>query len=137
MLVFDAKIYKSGKQWLAEIPELDAMTQGKSRADAIRMLKDWVQSSLDDPKFDVVVHQRTSGEYVVVLEPTPAMIGLFLQRQRVMRGLTVRQTAHKLGFSSHNSYAQYESGKREASLSELQKFLTVLNPKKRLDLVFG
>ena len=34
---FSGKIYKDGKFWLAEIPILDAMTQGYTRKNAVEM----------------------------------------------------------------------------------------------------
>jgi hypothetical protein len=136
MFILDAKIYKSGKHWLAEIPELDAMTQGKSKKDAQRMLVDWVRSSLDDSSFDVIIHQKVNGQFVMVADSTPELIGLFLQRQRLKAGLTIRQIAIRLGFKSHNAYAQYEQGRREASLSMLEKLMSVLNSKKTLNLKF-
>lgn len=38
----EAKVYKDGKFWLAEIPGLDAMTQGRTRKEALAMAKDLV-----------------------------------------------------------------------------------------------
>jgi hypothetical protein len=38
----EGRIWKDGKFWLVEIPILDAMTQGKSRKDALRMIEDAV-----------------------------------------------------------------------------------------------
>lgn len=38
---YDVSVRKHGKHWSIEVPYLDAMTQGKSRADAWDMLKDY------------------------------------------------------------------------------------------------
>jgi predicted RNase H-like HicB family nuclease len=38
----EGKIWKDGKFWLVEIPALDAMTQGKTRKEALAMAKDLV-----------------------------------------------------------------------------------------------
>lgn len=136
-MILKAEIYKDGKFWLAEIPDLDAMTQGKSRADAEEMLKDWIRSSLNDQNSHVIVHRRTSGDYVVITEDTPRMIALFLQRLRTKRGLTVREVAARLGFKAHNAYAQYEQGKSEPSISQLNKFVDAIWPGHKLNLKFG
>ena len=131
-MLFDAKIYKDGKFWLAEIPTLDAMTQGRTKAKAIAMLKDWVKSSVDG--VDVKIHETLGGGFVVVTDDSMEMFAFLLQRQRLKAGLTVRQVAHKLGFKSHNGYAQYERGQHELSLSQLQKFLTAISPARKAQL---
>lgn len=38
----EGKIWKDGKIWLVEIPALDAMTQGKTRKEALAMTEDLV-----------------------------------------------------------------------------------------------
>lgn len=38
----EGKIWKDGKFWLVEVPALDAMTQGKTRAEALMMIEDLV-----------------------------------------------------------------------------------------------
>jgi len=41
---FQGKVYKDGKFWLAEIPILDAMTQGYTRKEAYIMVKDLLET---------------------------------------------------------------------------------------------
>jgi len=41
---FSGSIYKDGKFWLAEIPILDLMTQGKTKKEAYEMLSDMLES---------------------------------------------------------------------------------------------
>ena len=41
---FCGKVYKDGKFWLAEIPILDAMTQGHPRKEAYGMVKDLLET---------------------------------------------------------------------------------------------
>ncbi len=38
----EGKIWKDGKFWLVEVPALDAMTQGKTRKEALEMVEDLV-----------------------------------------------------------------------------------------------
>ena len=40
---FQGKVYKDGKFWLAEIPMLDAMTQGYTKKEACVMVKDLIE----------------------------------------------------------------------------------------------
>lgn len=41
---FSGRIYKDGEFWLAEIPVLDLMTQGKTKEDAYDMVADMLKS---------------------------------------------------------------------------------------------
>jgi len=41
---FSGKIYKDGRFWLAEIPILDAVTQGHTRKEALEMAADMVET---------------------------------------------------------------------------------------------
>ena len=50
------RIYKEGKWWLAEVPLLDAMTQGRSRKEALAMVADLLETLANRPGFCVHVH---------------------------------------------------------------------------------
>lgn len=134
-MVFEAKVYKSGKFWISEAPVLDAMTQGTTKAEAIEMLKDWIRSALDQP---VKVEIKESGNSLLVSAPTtPQLTSLVLKRLRERMGLTVREAAKLLGFKSHNAYAQYERGTIEPKLSQLERILEEMNGKTELKIRFG
>ena len=79
---FQGKIYRNGKFWLAEIPILDAMTQGYTREEAYRMVKDLLETLADRPEFSVEVHRAERGNFEVSASDMPALIGLMLRRQR-------------------------------------------------------
>lgn len=51
------KVYKDGRHWLVEVPILDAMTQGRTRREALVMVKDLVETLADRPGFSVTVHR--------------------------------------------------------------------------------
>lgn len=128
------KVYKSGKFWLAECPALDAMTQGKSKRDAINMLKDWIQSAAGRPQLAIDIAEGQAGRISIETKELAPILALMLQRAREESGLSVRQVAAKLGLKSHTAYAQYERGKSEPSLSQLEKFLAVISPTRKLRL---
>ncbi len=122
-MVLEGRVFKEKSQWLAEIPALDAMTQGHSKKEAIEMVVDWIRSILNDQSLKIVVHEK-QGALLVELPVTAPVISLLLQKNRERQGLTIREMAQRLGFKSHNGYAQYEHGKIEPSLSQLERFLS-------------
>jgi predicted RNase H-like HicB family nuclease len=42
----EGKIWKSKNFWLVEVPSLDAMTQGRTKAEALEMIKDLINEML-------------------------------------------------------------------------------------------
>src|SRR5215467_4423556 len=50
------RVYKDGKFWLAEVPLLDAMTQGRTRKEALAMVADLLETLANRPGFAVHVH---------------------------------------------------------------------------------
>ena len=83
------KVYKDGKFWLAEIPMLDAMTQGYRKKEACVMVKDLIETLVNRPEFSVEVHPVKRGnpalnhcDIEVSSSDTRAMISLMLRRQR-------------------------------------------------------
>lgn len=136
-MILEARVFKNGKEWLAECPDLDALTQGKSKGQATAMLKDWVRSMLNDPQYKVGVEAGDDGRLLLKIEPSAKFFALLLQRTREKHHMSVRAVAELLGFKSHNSYAQYERGKTEPSVSQFEKFLRVASRGKGVNLKFG
>jgi hypothetical protein len=54
---FQGKLYKDGKFWLVEVPVFAAMTQGRTRKEALAMIADWFVTTIDRPGFSVAVHE--------------------------------------------------------------------------------
>jgi hypothetical protein len=105
-MIFSGKIYKDVKFWLAEIPILDLMTQGRTKKETYEMVADMLETMINKEgvKIKVLKGQNNTFE-VSSLEPIH-MINLLLQRKCEINGLY--QSANRLDMSSHNTYAQYE-----------------------------
>src|SRR6185295_18472861 len=104
---FEGKVFRDGRFWLAEIPLLDAMTQGRTRKEALRMIGDWLETMIDRSGFHVNVYPRDSSTFEVSGSDAAAMIALLLKRRRHASGASLRDVATRLGSSSRNAYARY------------------------------
>jgi len=135
-MVFGGKVSKQGKFWIAESATLDAVTQGSTRAEAIEMLKDWIETAVPLKTLRVEIVD-VDGWLTIETNENAAVIAVVLQRERQKSGLTVRELARRLGMKSHNSYAQYETGKSEPSISQLERFLSAMSPEKKLRFKIG
>lgn len=124
---FRGKIYKDGKWWLAEVSIFAAMTQGRTRKEAVTMIVDWFETLIARPEFSVTVHEGKRGEFEISSSDTKAMICLLLQRQRQLSGLSLAGAAERLGAKSRNAYARYEQGASVPTVEKLDQLLQAVS----------
>src|SRR5262249_60176328 len=104
------RVYKDGKFWLAEVPMLDAMTQGRTRKEALAMVADLLETLANRPGFAVHVHLGKHEAFEVSAADTRGLLSLVLRRQRERSGLSLADAAARLGAKARNAYARYERG---------------------------
>ena len=131
----EGKIWKAGKFWLVEISALDAMTQGKTRKEALAMAEDLVIGMARsyfkdeiDKDFAVTVIDYKKGVIGITVSDNKLLLALSLRRQREKSGSTVREASERLGSKSPSAYAQYEKGKIGISLDKYEQLLMAANP---------
>lgn len=137
----EGKVWKDGKLWLVEVPTLDAMTQGKTRKEALSMIKDLViemsQSYFKnelEKDFAVIIIDYTKEMIGVTANNNKILLALSLRRQREKSGSTIREASERLGSKSPNAYAQYERGITNISLDKYEQLLLAANPMERRQL---
>jgi DNA-binding XRE family transcriptional regulator len=131
---FYGKVYKDGKFWLAEVPLLDAMTQGHTRKEAFVMVKDLLETLVNRSGFSVAVHPGKHGDFEVSSNDPRGLISLFLRRQRERSGLSLSEAAQRLGAKSRNAYARYERGTSTPSIEKLAELYKAVAPGKDIVL---
>ncbi len=131
---FYGKVYKDGKFWLAEVPLLDAMTQGHTRKEAFVMVKDLLETLVNRSGFTVTVHPGKHGDFEVSSNDPRGLISLFLRRQRERSGLSLSEASERLGAKSRNAYARYERGTSMPSLEKLAELYQAVAPGKDIVL---
>lgn len=125
---FEGKIYKDGKFWLAEIPILDLMTQGRTKKEAYLMVVDMIESLVNQENVGVKVHECPNGAFEVGSAESKHMISLLLKRKREISGLSLEQVAKRLGMASRNAYARYEQGKSIPTIKKLDELFGAVSP---------
>jgi DNA-binding XRE family transcriptional regulator len=125
---FSGRIYKDGKFWLAEIPILDLMTQGRTKKEAYVMVADMLESMVNKSSFEVTVFKGKKDSFEVGSSEPKHLVSLLLQRKREMSGLSLAQVADRLGAKSRNTYARYEQGRSVPSFEKLNELLHAVNP---------
>ncbi|MGN6186834.1 MAG: helix-turn-helix domain-containing protein [Thermoanaerobaculia bacterium] len=125
---FEGKVFKDGRYWLAEIPLLEALTQGRTRSEALSMASDWLVTMVTREDFHAEVHPRGKNEFEISGSDTAAMIALLLRRRRAASGASLRDVASRLGSTSRNAYARYERGDAVPTLDKLDALLKATDP---------
>jgi predicted transcriptional regulator len=131
---FAGKVYKDGKFWLAEIPILDAMTQGRTRREAFAMVEDLIETLANRQGFSVTVHPGKKGAFDVSANDARTMIQLLLQRTRQSSGMSLAEAAKRLGATSRNAYARYERGTSMPTVDKLNELLHAVSPDRNMVL---
>jgi nucleotide-binding universal stress UspA family protein len=124
---FPGRLRRDGKHWLAEVPVFAAMTQGRTRADALAMIADWFATMVDRPRFAVRVVNVRGSSFEIAADTRP-MISLLLRRQRQQSGLSLAAVAERLGARSRNAYARYEQGVTVPTVEKLAELLKAIAP---------
>src|SRR5580765_2538710 len=116
---FEGRVFRDGRFWLAEIPVLDAMTQGRTRKEALAMIGDWLETMVNRRDFQAEVHSGGGGEFEVSGSDAAAMTALLLRRLREASGTSLGEVASRLGAASRNAYARYERGEAVPTVEKL------------------
>lgn len=125
--MFNGRVWKEDKFWLIEIPALDVMTQGRSKKDALFMIKDAIEELVDEKGFRVkVVPTADKDEFIIYANDVAPLVALMLKRQRAKKGLSLADMQERLHTKSRNAYAQYEQGRSVPTVQKLVEFLSAM-----------
>jgi predicted RNase H-like HicB family nuclease len=88
---FAGKLVRDGRWWLAEIPMLDALTQGRTRREALEMVKDWLETAVNRGDFHATVHEKGRAKFEVSGSDATSMVALLLRRRRAASGVSLKE----------------------------------------------
>lgn len=140
----EGKVWKDpdSSWWLIEISFLDIMTQGRTRKEALEMVKDAVQNLLEDEyedqitkRFQLTVNLYENGIIGLGATDEKLLFALGLKRQRLRSGSTIREVSQRLKSKSPNAYARYERALAKPSIEKYAELLHAANPSRRPLLV--
>jgi predicted RNase H-like HicB family nuclease len=140
MMQLEGKVWKDpdSSWWLIEIAFLDVMTQGRTRKEALEMIKDAVMELLKDSyedsldkQFELYVTLYENGVIGMSASDETLLFALGLKRQRLRSGSSIRDVSKRLKSKSPNAYARYERGLAKPSLEKYAELLHAANPSRR------
>jgi predicted RNase H-like HicB family nuclease len=128
MMRFEGRVTRDGRWWLAEVPLLEAMTQGRTRKEALEMIGDWLETMVGREGFQATVYPLGPAGFEIAGNDAAAMTALLLRRRREASGTSLRDMATRLGSSSRNAYARYERGDAVPTVEKLDALLKATSP---------
>lgn len=131
---FQGYLTKHGRFWLAAVPMFEAMTQGRTRQEALDMIADWFQTMVHRPRFAVTIHAGRPGEFEISSKDLRTLVSFLLRRQRSIHGLSLAEVAKRLGARSRNAYARYERGTSVPTVEKLDELLSAVSSGRELVL---
>lgn len=136
----EGKVWKDAKSswWLVELSFLDVMTQGRTKKEALEMLRDAVMELLKDSydvrikkSFRLAVSEYENNIIGLAASDEKLLLALGLKRQRLRSGSTIREVSKRLKSKSPNAYARYERALALPSIEKYAELLHAANPERR------
>lgn len=130
----EGQIWKNKNHWLIGVSSLNIMTQGRTREEALFMIKDAIMEYIQyyfEPEvegFELTIYDYKKSTIGITSNNNKLLLALSLRKQREKSGSTIREVSERLGSKSPNSYAQYEKGRTRISLDQYEKLLQAANP---------
>jgi predicted RNase H-like HicB family nuclease len=129
---FPGRVTKDGRFWLVEIPAFDALTQGRTKREALTMAEDLIETMAEARGFEVTAYPTGKNTFEIGANQLRTLVALLLRRQRERQGLTLAEAAERLGQKSKNAYARYEQGKAMPTVEKLEELLRAIAPDQRI-----
>jgi hypothetical protein len=130
-VIFEGKVVapaRGERFWEVKIPQLGVFTQGKSESDAYAMAADALETLIDEKSFRVNVVPTSGGRFLVRATDSRPLIARWLYRLRVDSGLSLREAAARMGASSSEAWARYESGRASPTMDKLSELVQAVEP---------
>ena len=120
--------HKVENQWVAEIPLLHTVISsppGEDREFLAHSIRDLAQKSQMGIHF---IKGKDANQFFFEVKNINQFLPMVLKRTRLAKKLSIGDITKKLGYSSRNSYAQYEYGKTKLTLTKYLEFIEAMDP---------
>jgi DNA-binding XRE family transcriptional regulator len=132
IMMLVGRVFREGPGWSAHCDAVGVYTQGPSRKQAVANLAEAIELQAGREGMKITVLEPEVGRVFVSASEPSLLAAEVLKHQREIHGLSIADVAKKLGAASANSYAAYEQGKREPSLSKFRELLQAVAPEMTL-----
>lgn len=125
------------RMWGAGVPLLEIYTQGRTRKEALEMVKSAVEEAIDKKGFAVHVEVTSRDSFALTAQEFGELIALMLRQKRDLSQKSLREISKKLGSKSPNAYHRYELGTTGPTLAKIAELMEAVSEEKYLLLKVG
>jgi Helix-turn-helix domain/Putative transposase len=119
---------RGSRYWEVKIPQLGVFTQGRSERNAYAMAANALETLVGEKRFRVQVVPLDGGRFLIRANDSRPLIARWLFRLRADKGLSLREAAARMGSSSSEAWARYESGRASPTVEKLSELIHALDP---------
>ncbi len=130
-MIFEGKVFapaRGSRYWEVKIPQLGVFTQGRSERNAYAMAADALETLVGEKRFRVQIVPLDGGRFLIRANDSRPLIARWLFRLRADKGLSLREAAARMGSSSSEAWARYESGRASPTVAKLSELIHALDP---------
>lgn len=125
------------KYWGVGVPLLEIYSHGKSKKDALAMIKDAVENAAAENELKVEVKMIGEDTFALSTSDFSVLLAFMLKQKRSSKDLSFREVSEKLGSFSPNAYRRYEHGESGTSLEKLVELMGAVSEAEYLLLKTG
>lgn len=133
-MVIQGKFHQMGKSITAEIPLLYSMissnTKFESPNDCRKQLLETILETANGHHVGMEILSQNDTSFQLKVTDVDRFLPLILKRTRKAKKLSMGDVTKRLGYSSRNSYAQYEYGKTRMSFTKYLEIMQALDPER-------
>ncbi len=133
----EGQIKKTKKWWAVEVPLLLVFSQGRTKKEALSMIKEAVKDLVDVKGFKVSVCDVEEDTFSLRSNDINRLMSFVLKQQRFYHKRSIRDVARELGSSSPTAYSRYESGKTKLNFDKFTQILKAIRKGEELILKIG
>lgn len=133
-MLVQGNYHKVGNQWIADIPILYTMISSDPGDDKNQLI-DSIKELADQSEVEIeFVESIEDGKFYFEVKNVDKFLPIILKRTRLAKKMSIGDITKRLGFSSRNSYAQYEYGKTKLTFSKYLEFIEAMDPELKVVL---
>ena len=126
--------HKVQNQWVAEIPLLYTVISsrpGEDKESLVRSIEKLAQKSQMKINF---IKDQNPNQFFFEVKNINQFLPIILKRTRLAKKLSIGDITKRLGYSSRNSYAQYEYGKTKLTFTKYLELIKAMDPQIKIVL---
>ena len=126
--------HKVENQWVAEIPLLYTVISsppGEDKESLVRSIEKLAQKSQMKINF---IKDQNADQFFFEVKNINQFLPIILKRTRLAKKLSIGDITKRLGYSSRNSYAQYEYGKTKLTFTKYLELIKAMDPQIKIVL---